>query len=87
MNWLPGGAHLQNFILFTFLTLCTIYVMDRILAKGEIFYPDSFIMVRLTKPSNFKFPAQRFFQVLKDFILYVFPISVQKLSYEAWICF
>ena len=25
--------------------------------KIEIFYPDSVIMVRLTKPSNFKFPA------------------------------
>ena len=25
--------------------------------KDENFYPDSVIMVRLTKPSNFKFPA------------------------------
>ena len=27
------------------------------LAKDEISYPDSFIMVRLTRPSNFKFPG------------------------------
>ena len=25
--------------------------------KDEISYPDSFIMVRLTRPSNFKFPG------------------------------
>ena len=51
--------------------------------KIEIFYPDSVIMVRLTKLSNFKFPAQKLFQVSKDFDSHALLISVKKLSNQA----
>ena len=39
-----------------------------------------------TKPVT-KLVFRDFFQVSKDFILHVFPRSVQKLSNQAWICF
>ena len=63
-------------------TNARLFTIDKF-TKIEIFYPDSVIMVRLTKPSNFKFPAQKLFQVLKDFNSHALPISVKKLSNQA----